>query len=380
MINIKEKNACCGCQACKEVCPTQCISMVVDNEGFLYPKVRQADCLDCHLCEKACPQLKEADVMEGTPTACYAAISKDTQARLLSSSGGVFSLLAESIIKRGGVVFGARFDDRFTVFHSYTETCAEIAPFRGSKYSQSDLRGSYSQVHQFLKEKRPVLFTGTPCQIAGLRGYLQHKDDDNLFLVSVVCHGAPSPLVWKEYLMHVTNGAQPTEVIMRDKTEGWSRYKMVITRDNETCLNTTATDTPFMRAFLSNLTLRPSCYSCQFRGNHRSDLMLGDYWGIEDVHPDMSDDNGTSLILVYTAKGQQLLSGLNLKLKESRYEDAIKGNPSIIYPAYKPVERALFWRAFRRHGAKVLQNYTTENKKTRVRRLWARLLRKLRIE
>lgn len=379
MIALKEKNVCCGCQACKEACPTKCISMVCDNEGFLYPKVNQVDCVDCHLCEKICPLLNKTTVRETAPISCYAAISRDTQNRLLSSSGGVFSLLAESIIKRGGVVFGARFDEQFNVFHSHTETCAGIEPFRGSKYAQSDLRDSYSQVKQFLKEKRPVLFSGTPCQIAGLRGYIQHKDDDNLFLVSVVCHGAPSPQVWKEYLKDVTNGAQPTAVSMRDKSEGWSKYRMIIRRDDESFLDTIATDTPFMKAFLNDLILRPSCYSCQFRGNHGSDLTLGDYWGIENIHPDMSDDKGTSLILVYTAKGQQLLSGLDLKLKESRYEDAIKGNPSIIYPAYKPVERAMFWRAFRRHGAKTLQDYTTENKKTRVRGLWARLLRKLRI-
>lgn len=379
MIDIKEKNACCGCQACKEACPTKCISMVCDREGFLYPKVNQVDCVDCHLCEKTCPILNKTAVRETTPDSCYAAISRDTQNRLISSSGGVFSILAESIIKRGGVVFGARFDDHFTVFHSYTETFSGIEPFRGSKYAQSDLRDSYSQVKQFLKEKRSVLFTGTPCQIAGLRSYLQNRDDDNLFLASVVCHGAPSPQVWKGYLNGVTNGAEPTAISMRDKSEGWSKYKMVIKRGDETLLATTATGTPFVRAFLSNLTLRPSCYSCPFRGNHGSDLTLGDYWGIEDVHPDMSDDIGTSLILVYTTKGQQLLSGLDLELKESSYEDAVKGNPSIIYPAYKPVERALFWRAFRRHGAKALQDYTTENNKARIRRLWARILRKLRI-
>ncbi len=380
MLEIKDKKACCGCQACYEVCPGKCISMVADEEGFLYPNVNRSACVNCHLCEKACPQLNLIAHPSDEPIACFAAISNDEETRFQSSSGGVFSQLAKTILNKGGVVFGARFDDSFSVYHSYSETEEGITPFRGSKYSQSDLRDAYSQVNGFLRENRPVLFTGTPCQIAGLRGYIQHKDDDNLFLVSVVCHGAPSPQVWKEYLKDVTNGAQPTTVSMRDKSEGWSKYRMIIRRDDESFLDTIATDTPFMKAYLNDLILRPSCYSCQFRGNHGSDLTLGDYWGIENIHPDMSDDKGTSLILVYTAKGQQLLSGLDLKLKESRYEDAIKGNPSIIYPAYKPVERALFWRAFRRHGAKVLQNYTTENKKTRVRRLWARLLRKLRIE
>ena len=353
--------------------------MKPDAEGFLYPEVRQADCLDCELCEKVCPQLHAPSKGSDTPIACYAAHASDEQLRAQSSSGGVFSLLAEAILARGGIVFGARFDDSFTVCHAYTDTPDGLAPFRGSKYVQSDMRGAFSQVREFLKEGRPVLFTGTPCQIAGLRGFLRQTEDENLFLVSVICHGVPSPRIWKDYLKAVSADERPSSVSMRNKDNGWARFRIKIQRNEQDIINDCAFDNPYMKAFLNNLILRPSCYSCQFRGNHGSDLMLGDYWGIEDVHPDMSDDNGTSLILVYTAKGQQLLSGLNLKLKESRYEDAIKGNPSIIYPAYKPVERTLFWRAFRRHGVSALNDYTTDNRKNRIRRHWARLLRKFKI-
>lgn len=380
MLEIKDNKFCCGCQACFEACPTKCISMVADNEGFLYPKANNDGCIDCHLCEKVCPQISDSSSKrEDEPLACYAAISKDEAIRLQSSSGGVFSQLAAAILERGGVVFGARFDDHFVVYHACAETSEGLSHLRGSKYVQSDLRGAYSQVQQYLKEKRPVLFSGTPCQIAGLRGFLHQKKDDNLYLVSVVCHGAPSPQTWQDYLNEVTSGASPKAVNMRNKDIGWSRYKMVIQHDGQRVVDTQAMNTPFIRAFLSNLTLRPSCYSCRFRGNHGSDLTLGDYWGIEDIHPDMFDDKGTSLILIYTAKGQQLLSGLDLKLKESRYEDAVKGNPSIINPAYMPVERSMFWNSFRRKGVKALADYTTDSKKARARRLWARLLCKLRI-
>lgn len=379
MLEIKDKKACCGCQACYEACPAKCISMVADEEGFLYPKVNRADCVDCHLCEKVCPQLNQASKSSDEPLACYAAVAKDEEIRLQSSSGGVFSLLAKAVLERGGVVFGARFDDNFAVFHSYTETLEGLPPFRGSKYAQSNLSGVYSQAQAFLKEKRPVLFTGTPCQIAGLRGFLRGKDAENLYLVSVVCHGAPSPLVWKDYLESISGGVRPTEVNMRNKENGWSQYRMVVRREEQELFNVQATDTPFMRAFLSNLTLRPSCYSCIFRGNHGSDLTLGDYWGIENVHPEMMDDKGTSLVLVYTPKGRQLLERVDLNLQGSRYEDALKGNPSIIHYSWKPVERDLFWRSYKRRGLRTLETYTTIDSRAKLRKLWARLLRTIRI-
>lgn len=379
MLELKDKTACCGCQACLEACPAKCISMVPDDEGFLYPKINQADCIDCHLCEKVCPQLNARPLDQpDTPLTCYAAISQDISIRLQSSSGGVFSLLADSVLKRGGVVFGARFDDNFLVFHSFTETEEGLSPFRGSKYVQSDLRGAYSQVRSFLKEKRPVLFTGTPCQIAGLRSFLHNKEDEKLYLVSIVCHGAPSPRIWKDYLDAVTSGVTPTSVNMRNKDNGWGEYRIVVQKDGHDALNVQALDTVYMKAFLSNLTLRPSCYSCPFRGNHGSDLTLGDYWGIENVHPEMTDDKGTSLVLVYTQKGKQLLERADLFLQESQYEDALKGNPSIIHPSWKPAERDLFWRSYKRRGLQALGSFTTINTRTKLRNLWARLLRKIR--
>ena len=372
MISILDKHNCCGCQACHEACPARCITMVADAEGFLYPEIQAADCLECHRCEQVCPQLNPPRGTDERPLNCYAAQSKDTKTRLQSSSGGVFSLLAEAILKQGGVVFGARFDDNCTVYHSFTETMEGLSPFRGSKYAQSDMRKAYTQVGRFLQQKRPVLFTGTPCQIAGLRGYLQGKEDENLYLVSVVCHGVPSPKVWKTFLDNITDGVPPTSVNMRDKENGWSQYKMVIRRDGKTLQDIPATDTPFMRAFLSNQILRPACYSCRFRSNHGSDLTLGDYWGIQKYHPNMSDNKGTSLILAYTQKGQQLLAGLALIREESRYEDAVRENPSIINASPAPAGRASFWKAFQRRGADALDIYTNDGYKARIQRFWYR--------
>lgn len=379
MLKITEKQACCGCQACFDICPSKCISMVADKEGFLYPEVRQSDCIDCKLCEKVCPQLNHPAKETDTPLACYAAWTQNDSVRIQSSSGGVFTLLAEAILSRGGVVFGARYDDTFTVFHSHTDTLDGLPPFRGSKYVQSNMRGAFPSVRKFLDEQRPVLFTGTPCQIAGLRGYLRQKEYENLILVSVICHGVPSPLAWKKYLEAVSVNKQPTQVSMRNKDNGWARFRIKIQQNEQDIVNDVAFENPFMKAFLYNLILRPSCYSCQFRGNHGSDLTLGDYWGVEKIHPEMSDDKGTSLILAYSEKGRQLLASLDLALQETRYEDALSGNLAIIQPAYKPAERNMFWRSFLKQGAKALTDYTSDSRAARARKLWAKIIRRLRI-
>jgi len=353
--------------------------MEPDPEGFLYPKVRQEDCLQCHICEKICPQINERKTERPkTPVTCYAAQSNDPVLRQQSSSGGVFTLLAKEILNRGGIVFGARFNDKFSVFHSYTDSEDGLSVFRGCKYAQSDLRGVYSQARQFLQEKRPVLFTGTPCQIAGLRAFLHEKEDDNLYLVSVVCHGVPSPMIWKDYLHSIVGDAPPTSVNMRNKEDGWKHYKLQIRRNGQILQNICATDTPFMKAFLNDLIIRPACYNCRFREEHGSDLTIGDYWGIEQIHPEMADDRGSSVILVYSRKGQQLLGRLDMIQKESRYEDVVRSNPSIVYPSPEPAERRMFWKSYRKHGISSLKKYTYPDSRIALRRLWARLSRRFR--
>ncbi len=375
MISISSKENCCGCQACFEACTTYCISMVNDEEGFRYPSVNLSSCVDCGLCEKVCPLLHRQTADK--PSACYAALSKDTSTRLQSSSGGVFSVLAQSIISRGGVVFGARFDKDFSVVHSYTESLDGLSPFRGSKYVQSDIHGAYSQVQSFLRENRPVLFSGTPCQIAGLRGFLRDAEDENLFLVTFVCHGVPSPRVWKDYLESIIGGVAPTEVTMRNKEHGWNDFHVTIQSDNLTLLNHSFREDSYLKAFLSNLTLRPACYACHFKGSPGSDITLGDYWGVEHVHPELADDKGISLILIHTKKGQQLLSTIDVVLTESRFEDALKGNPCLDKSAPLPENRARFWNRYNKRGIRTLEFFTKERMTPRrlMIGLWNRIRR-----
>ena len=197
MINIVEKKDCCGCSACVSKCPKQCISMIVDNEGFSYPYLDKENCIDCGLCEKVCPVINQNEPKK--PLRCYAAINPDENIRVKSSSGGIFTMIAEYIIAEGGVVFGAAWNKNWQVEHTYTEVKEGLKVFRGSKYIQSIIGDSFIQVELFLKVGRKVLFSGTPCQIAGLKKFLR-KEYNNLITVDFVCHGVPSPGVFRWYM------------------------------------------------------------------------------------------------------------------------------------------------------------------------------------
>ena len=242
MIEIVDKHKCCGCAACVQVCPKQCISFNEDEQGFRYPSVDNVVCVNCGLCERVCPVLNQDESKQ--PLQVYAAKNPNEKIRLMSSSGGIFTMLAESIIDQGGVVFGARFDEKWEVEHAYTETKDGLEPFRGSKYVQSRIGNTYQQVKEFLLSGREVLFTGTPCQIAGLKRFLR-RDYENLLTVDVVCHGVPSPLVWRTYLkdfvmcpkgttekntVSISLNEKPviTGISFRDKSTGWKKYGFIV--------------------------------------------------------------------------------------------------------------------------------------------------------
>jgi coenzyme F420-reducing hydrogenase beta subunit len=219
MITITDKAKCVGCNACEQCCSSQSITMQEDIEGFLYPYVNTETCTNCRLCEKVCPVINQKD--QSKPLICYAAKNKDEEIRLESSSGGVFTLLAEKVIREGGVVFGARFNESWEVVHDYAETIERLSVFRGSKYVQSRIGKTYIHVKQFLKKGRFVLFSGTPCQIAGLRLFLG-REYDNLLTVDVVCHGVPSPKIWNMYLNQIIDNQ------MLDNAKKWGGGTIII--------------------------------------------------------------------------------------------------------------------------------------------------------
>ena len=340
MITISDKHNCCGCSACVQACPKQCITMQQDAEGFLYPQVETSGCIDCGLCEKVCPFLHPYEPR--IPIHSYAAINNDEQVRMESSSGGIFTLLAEQIIGDGGAVFGARFDEKWQVTIDQTETADGLAAFRGSKYVQARVGDTYAKCAKFLKAGRKVLYSGTPCQIAGLKHYLR-KEYDNLLTVDFVCHGVPSPKVWAKYLHEQVGTVNVQRVSMRDKQhEGWKRYNFVLDYQNEgkmISISSWHQKNDYMNAFLRDMILRPSCYACKAKEcRSHSDITIADFWGIQNIRPQMDDDKGTGLVLIHTVKGKDYLPFGQMKYDEVSFEEGYRNN-SAIYRSAKPWPR-----------------------------------------
>lgn len=328
MINIIDKKKCSGCSACYNICPKQCIAMDEDSNGFLYPSVDFSRCIDCHLCEKVCPFFYSSN--ERFPLLTYAAKNSNEKVRINSSSGGIFSSLAKRIILDGGIVYGARFDKDWNVVHASAETLEELVLFRGSKYLQSDIGKIYIDVRENLNNGRMVLFSGTSCQIAGLKKYLR-RDYLNLISVEILCHGVPSPLVWKKYLKGVSASKQVVSVNFRNKDRGWTNYgyniKIVFDDDSKYLEPSCGT---YMTGLTSSLTTRPSCSVCPFKkGKSGADILLGDCWGVWDFCSHFDDNKGVSLVLLYTQKGVELFTRIDADYCGINYNDALKFNPAI---------------------------------------------------
>ena len=339
MIEITDKHQCCGCSACSQRCPVQCIQMKEDAEGFLYPDVNKEQCIDCGLCEKVCPILSK--VPERETLQVYAAKNPNTTIRVRSSSGGIFTLLAEQVLNQRGVVFGVRFNSKWEVIHDYTETIEGLDVFRGSKYVQSFIGDTYKQAENFLKNGRLVLFTGTPCQIKGLKFFLR-KEYTNLLTVDFVCHGVPSPKVWNLYLKQISSGMKLDNINFRDKSTGWKKYSFLYDCQGQKVKENFESNL-FMKAFLSNLCLRPSCYACNVKkGKSLSDMTMGDFWGIQHIQSDLDDDLGTSLLMIYSPSVKHMLLG-NCTLSSQELEKAVKYNMCITRSVAEPINRAYFF-------------------------------------
>lgn len=349
MIQLQEKSDCVGCEACAQRCPKHCITMQEDAEGFFYPQIDTEKCIDCGLCERVCPVIHQGEPRK--PLVAYAAKNQDESVRLNSSSGGVFTALAEYVIAQKGVVFGARFDESWNVVHDYVETVEGLSAFRGAKYAQSRIGLCFLQAETFLKQGRQVLFSGLPCQIAGLKMFLR-KEYDNLITVDLFCHGVPSPMVWERFLEEeiATPHTQLKSISFRDKTSGWKNYSFSYLQEDADGVHLRrmlSTKNLFMRGFLADLYLRPSCYHCPVKKQKSgSDITIGDFWGISRTYPQFDDDKGVSAVLINTAKGKSLwLDIINqLETKETTYQVISLGNPALERAAQCPEKRDVFFR------------------------------------
>lgn len=346
MIEVKDKKNCCGCSACASVCPRHCITMVEDSEGFLYPQVDEEACVNCGLCEKVCNELQPYDTRE--PLQVLAAINKDEKVRQKSSSGGIFHLLAEKTIREGGVVFGARFDENWQVVIDYAEDMEGVEAFMGSKYVQARMENAYVDAKRFLNEGRKVLFSGTPCQVAGLHKFLR-KSYDNLLSVDLICHGVPSPKVWRVYLEEVVKQGQSISCVeFRNKEKGWKNFCFFLSHNGvgkTVSMLSPLSENHFMKAFLGNIILRPSCYECKVKDcSSQSDITIADFWGIETLFPQMDDNKGTGMVFVNTEKGKSVLDFAQMRVAETTYDSIRPLNPACWRSAQPHSKREDFFR------------------------------------
>ena len=343
MVEILHKEDCCGCGGCANICQHDAISMISDNEGFLYPSVNADKCVGCNLCEMVCP-FRKIDLTK-EPLDVLAVKNRDENIRLLSSSGGVFTSLMNYIIQRGGAVYGAAFDSDFNVVHTKSEDIKRCERYRGAKYVQSNTGYIYRDVLAELKKGREVLFSGTPCQVATLLKMVGKKHE-NLVTSDVLCHGVPSPKIWRDYLS--TLSQKPTFISFRDKSNGWHSSSLYINAGEQKLVCESHALNDYSQFYFRHLSLRESCAKCPYaKVNRCGDFSIGDFWGIENTDAIFDDNKGVSLVFVNTKKAQSILSEINdqLIVKSKTIDESLQ--PILENPSELPSNSKLFWMCYR---------------------------------
>lgn len=350
MVKIVDLPLCTGCSACYSVCSKSAILMKEDKEGFLFPQIDTVKCVDCKKCENVCPILHPLEP-ETSKKEAYAFINNDEHVRRASSSGGVFSALTQKLFedrKDEVYVFGAEYCADFkSIVHSFVDNYNDIEKFRGSKYVQSNIGDCFKDCKKLLDDGKTVCFSGTPCQIGGLKSFL-HKKYDNLFTIDIICHGVPSPLLWKKYVecREKNNGTKTTSTSFRRKNNGWKKFSLwfSFTNHKEYCQD--LTKDPYLRLFLKNVCLRRSCYDCKFKTiDRQSDITMADFWGIQHEYPELDDDKGVSFVIVHSEQGKALFDSVeNCEKKSVPMEIGLKYNPSMVSSVEITEKRETFFR------------------------------------
>lgn len=354
-----EKSDCCGCSACYNICPCNAIRMKSDDEGFLYPFINQDLCIDCGKCRFVCPFIIPNQLKAKKEPTFFYAKHKSDDVLYNSTSGGAFTAISDVILKNSGVVYGADFNESFDVVHTRAENAQQRDRLRISKYAQSNLTNIFEQVKIDLQNNKKVLFTGTPCQNAGLKGYLGNSSlTKNLYLCDLICHSIPSPLVWKDYIKYLekTHHSKLYQVKFRTKLQGWSLeastkgLMYVLDNDKEHY----HLDNIFYNLFFGELTIiRPSCEKCPFTDIYRvGDITIADYWGIEKYAPELMDSKGVSVIFVNNEKGANIFEQLkdNIHWQQRDKIESITEQERLSKPIKLPGNREQFWKEYRSHS------------------------------
>lgn len=362
-VNALERKRCTGCSSCLNICPKSAINMEFDSEGFAYPVIDESLCIHCGKCKNACPVLNEmARLEQQKDPAAFAAKNCDDEIRKKSSSGGIFSALADYFLAQNGYVCAASYDDKGKVFHKLTNDPAEITRMRGAKYVQSEIGGVYKGIKELLLQDKKVLFVGTPCQTAGLYAFLR-KDYENLLGVDMICHGVPSPKVFEKHLKDIAGNKKIDELLFRNKEDGWRKSKFTVVTAGSTYKVSLAQD-PFVAHYMQHLFTRPCCQKCAFAVlPRRSDITIGDYWGIENQHPEFNDPKGVSAVVLNNEKGELYFEKIReqLELTQSSWKSVAKGNPNYLGDNFFHVNKPDFFADFNKNKDIKLQDLIEAN-------------------
>lgn len=365
MILYNNKEECCGCTACEQVCHTSAIKMEVDDEGFFYPDIANDLCVECGACKRVCQIHSDYKPFHSAPKYIYGAKNRNRSLLTKSSSGGVFIELAKYIISKNGIVYGVAYSESFEVIHTKAESIEECYSFMGSKYVQSNLNNVFKEIREELKLNRLVLFSGTPCQVWGLKKFLNNKTD-NLITIDLICHQVPSPLMFKEYVSYLQKkiGASVVGVNMKDKTIGWGHQKSRVYFSNGTELFNHKLSNLWDKLYYSLLITRPVCHHCKFTNFQRvGDITIGDYVFVEKHFPDFFDKEGVSLVFVNNDKGEDAFSNIKALFEIQETNESLCIQPMLEHPFDANSKRAQFWGAYKKKGFDfVIKKYLSQNK------------------
>jgi 4Fe-4S ferredoxin iron-sulfur binding domain-containing protein len=378
MINIVNKEDCCGCTACENICNHKAISMCEDEEGFRYPVIDSSKCVDCGLCDKVCPIImRDTQNINFKPLKVYGLYHKDRNLVSQSSSGGIFTTIANQFINEGGIVYGVGYDNNMTVRHMRAETQMEMSKFRGSKYVQSDLSGIFKEIKEDLKNNK-VLFVGTPCQTQGLKNYLI-REYPNLLTIDLVCHGVPSPKVFADYITYANKHLKTNirYMSMKDKSDGWRNPKVRLECEGFSETGTVLTQL-WYNIYFDSIVTRPVCHKCRWSNYSRSgDFTIGDFWGIEKSHPEFANDFGTSLLFINSKKGSEYWDKIkdNCEFIESSIDKCQQ--EALTRPCKAASDREQFWISYLNSGFKktMEHRFYISKKRMFLKRVQAKIFR-----
>ena len=367
-IEILDKIDCCGCSSCMQKCPKNAITMEENEEGFLYPKIDKKKCIECGICVKVCSQLSyTVEKKENYPIA-YACYNKKDDELIKSSSGGVFSAIANYVLEKKGFIIGAAFDENLVLKHICVNTKKDLEKLRGSKYLQSNINYMYKVAEEKLKDGNIVFFTGTSCQIAGLKTYLM-KDYDNLITADILCHGVPNQKIFSKYIEYIEDkyNSKVKNYLFRTKEQnGWGEYIAKIELNNGKIKFKNSVIDQYYNAFLACNTYRESCYKCKYTSINRvSDISMADYWVVWSIHPKIKKKKGISLMLVNTEKGKKIIECISEKMEciETNLDKAVQKNMNLKKPTSRPKERDKIYRGINEKSAR---RFIKENLKIKI--------------